>query len=561
MFPAMSNTHQSTNRESTDVLSLAELALLLSAVAIGVYLRLEPVGAALLFGDELHTLRTLDKGYAYLLTTNSSTGSGMLLPLVQRVLADGFGLNHWTIRAPAYVGGLGLLVCMYPLGRRLVGARAAVLATLMLAFNSSLIFYSHIGRSYALMAWLGLVLVYNLQRIIDGDGASRHHVYTAMLIGLLPYVHLTSIGLVLTVSVGSMAVLVWEARHREAAKLGLALGLGLVVAALLYAPAFTSLQAFVSEKSSRTYEGTFGVLDVAALLVGSRGGAILSIPLLAVALSFHGWRGRWRSLPLVLACIAPVLAIVLIRPFGGPYAYARYAIAMLPFAFLFLGSLFADPFPDSSNATVSRARPLLGLAGVTFAIALFLLGPGGRGVPDGPHANTYISMFPLPAFDIPWSGGSAFYSQLEQEEGSIRIIEAPALVSRSRHLYRNQYLQHEKETWLALFPYELDTPPDGPYVSLASRGWRTRANADYLILHLKVREEITEYWSFVYDTNRNLANEQNVAAFMERQRRYTWLPKPETLPKLQQSLLEELGEPTYRDEWLWVWDLRKIGGE
>jgi hypothetical protein len=48
---------------------------------------------------------------------------------------------------------------------------------------------------------------------------------------------------------------------------------------------------------------------------------------------------------------------------------------------------------------------------------------------------------------------------------------------------------------------------------------------------------------------------------MERQRRFTWLPKPETAPKLQQSLRDELGDPSYRDEWVWVWDLREIGGK
>ena len=96
---------------------------------------------------------------------------------------------------------------------------------------------------------------------------------------------------------------------------------------------------------------------------------------------------------------------------------------------------------------------------------------------------------------------------------------------------------------------------------MTDREWRVRANADYLILHVQIPEEISQYWSFVFDDQQSLASASNVAAYMERQRRYTWLPKPETTPRLQQSLVAELGKPTYQDQWLWVWDLREIGSE
>lgn len=561
MVPAAANAALGANGANADGISRFEFALLVAAVVFGAYLRLEPVAGALLFGDELHTLRQLDKGYPYLLSTNSSTGSGMVLPLAQRLLADLFGLNHWTIRAPAYLGGLGLLVSLYPLGRRLVGARGAALATVFVAFNSTLIFYSHLGRAYALMAWLCLVLVYVLQRIVEGDGSRRHYVYTALLVGLLPYVHLISLGLALTVAAGSLVVLFLEARHREATSLAVAVGVGLVVSVILYAPALTSLLSFVSEKASGNYEGVFGFVDVAALLVGSRSGAVMLIPMLSIALLMWAWRGGWRALPLALACIAPVLAVVAVQPFGGPYAYARYVIPMLPFGFLLLGAAFANPFLGQTRTASLRIGRTSQLVGLTLAVAMFLMGPAGKGIAEGPHANTYIGLFPLPAFDVPWPGGSPFYSKLAKEDGPLRIIEAPALASRSRHLHRMQYLQHGKETWLALFPHELKKPPEGPYVSLADREWRVRANADYLILHVQIPEEISQYWSFVFDDQQSLASASNVAAYMERQRRYTWLPKPETTPRLQQSLVAELGKPTYQDQWLWVWDLREIGSE
>ncbi len=48
------------------------------------------VGTAFLFGDEFHTLRDLPRGYRFLLTHFDNYGSGMALPLLQRVLVDLF---------------------------------------------------------------------------------------------------------------------------------------------------------------------------------------------------------------------------------------------------------------------------------------------------------------------------------------------------------------------------------------------------------------------------------------------------------------------------------------
>ena len=152
--------------------SRLRLALLVLALLLGSYWRLAPVGSALLFGDEFHSLRELRRGYADIVSSFSPHGSGMALPLIQRALADLVGLDHWTIRAPAFLASLAVLFCTYPIGRRMFGSSPAAIATALVAASSIQIYYAHFGRAYAMMSLLLLLLVGVLQRALDLGNAS-----------------------------------------------------------------------------------------------------------------------------------------------------------------------------------------------------------------------------------------------------------------------------------------------------------------------------------------------------------------------------------------------------
>ena len=103
--------------------------LLASFLLVGTALRLMNVGPALLFGDELHSLGDMHGGYPQILTHFSSTGGGLALPLLQRLLLDFFGDGHWSVRAPAWLAGLALLYLTFPIARRQAGEAAALVAT------------------------------------------------------------------------------------------------------------------------------------------------------------------------------------------------------------------------------------------------------------------------------------------------------------------------------------------------------------------------------------------------------------------------------------------------
>jgi hypothetical protein len=547
-------TKSRCGRSAPRRLVLAVLALALGAAA---WLRIPVAGDALLFGDELHSLHRMTGDYGDLISSYSPTGSGMALPLLQRLLVDLFGASHWTLRAPALLAGLALVGSLYPLGRGLVGRSAALVATLLAASSSFLIYYSHFARAYALMAWLSLLLVCCLQGMLDESGFSKRRLLAATaLVALLPFVHLTAIGFVLPVFVATWIPLFAGGRRRQAWQLAGALTAGLVLASLLHLPAARGLLAFVSAKTDLVYFGSFGPWDVAALLAGGRLVAIPAAGLLALALVRMGTRQGLRALPLMTACVCPIIALAVAQPFGDAYAYARYAINIVPFACLAVGWLVVDVVRGLRGPRAAGSPDSYAIAaGVVMACAWLVAGPYGPGrTDDGPFSNTYISLFPLPAFDRAWDGASLFYRDLADDDERVRIVEVPALHNRTRHLYRNHYLQHGMEVWLGFLPEELETAPDGPYVEMDVDSAWSAIPADYLVVHHRIRDEVRDYWRFVYETPGHRATEGVTAAYMARHSRYG-PPRTASLHALRSRLESDLGQPVYQDHYIEVWAL------
>ena len=359
----------------------------------GTFLRLVDVGPALLFGDELHSLGDMQGGYGHILSHFSPTGGGLALPLIQRILMDLFGDGHWSIRAPAWLGGLALLYLSFPIGRRHFGASAAGVATALVAVAPILIFYAHFARIYSLVAVLCLLLYDELSRYVqtaneqvsgrsDGDGSIQGKVPRPqtglgliLLTAALPWAHPTALGFVLPVYAGALLACALGPRPsrerfiRLAWPLVRALSVGGLICALTYWPARESLLAFLGEKTRAEYYGDFGILDVASLIAGSRSAAI-GLGILAVVGAIAALRKPGhRHWLLLFAALGPALTIALIRPYGDAYAYARY---VMPGVVPFCGLVGLGVEPNRR----ANPRPGIGLNRFT-----------GRGHRPGPGAH------------------------------------------------------------------------------------------------------------------------------------------------------------------------------
>lgn len=525
--------------------------LLLAGVLLGTYLRLRDVAGAFLFGDEFHSLRHLRLGFAAAATTFEPNGSGLALPLLQGALAAVLGANHWSLRLPAAAGSVGALLLVHPAVRRTVGGSAALAATLLVAVNGLLVFYGHFGRAYALASALTLVLLWSCARLLDAPRA-RDFAYFALATALLPWVHLATLAIVGGVVAGAtLALLADPARRRRLAGLAAATLGGGAGAALLYAPAWESTMAFVHRKTEEEqYYGRFAAGDVLVLVAGHWTLALALAVAAALGALVLLRRRRADALPLLLSALAPWVALWAARPFGDPYAYARYVLpAVAPLLVL------------AGVAIAALARHLApGRNGVAAAVAaataagVLLRGPLGIGHrADGPYANVYLGMLPLPPFDAPSPDTPAFYRALA-DAGPVTLIETPALMNRSRHLYRDYYLQHGQRTLLGFLPEEIDDPPAGPYVTLAAPAAALAARADFLVVHRDAAAEVARYWRFVFGLAA-AGGAPGERAVLERQRQYGWVAQPR--PELIARLERELGAPAYADRDLLVWDLRR----
>jgi 4-amino-4-deoxy-L-arabinose transferase-like glycosyltransferase len=538
---------------------------LLPAIGAGLAWRLAPVGEAFLQGDELHSLKHLTPGWAHLLTSFDLTGSGMLLPLLQRGLADTLGLDHWTLRSPAWLPGCLLVLLCYPLVRRCYGRVSAGVATLLVAVNPLLVFYSHFARSYALMALLCLLFWLLVQRAATrGALGWRDGLAIAALCALLPYTHWISALFLVPVGLAGALALGIEARSPRPVLALAAAGIaGALAALLLHWPAADSLR-IAFERSGAGYAGHFGLLDVTALLVGSTAlrSAVVWITA-AAALALLALE-RHRALPLVAGSLGPVALLWPVDPFGDPYAWARYALPGVPCAAVLWGR--ALELGCERGLPRFRGREAVGIAaGAALAAAIVASGPLAPGTPPrGPYANTYLSLLSLPEFDRRWPGTPALYQELARRarRGEVqRIVEVPGLTTRTRHLYRSYWLTHRLDTLLVFNPHELQQPPEGPYLTLRGPDWAddierlTGAPADYLILHKHIGRELRAYFAFLYGRPPGPGTKRpEHRAYMLSHRRYGGFKGP-LKPTVARAVEAELGPPDFEDAHILAWRL------
>jgi hypothetical protein len=531
----------------------------LAAICVGALLRLPDVERAFLFGDELHSLSAVSRGYGFVLGHFSPTGAGMALPLLQRIAIDLSGPGHWAIRAPAWIAGLALLPAVALVTRRWLGGRIALGATWLVAVSPLLVFYSHFARAYAAVVLLAVLLLHAVQGIVDaGRATPRGLAAVALLAAALPWAHPTALSTVVPVVLAGTVALLGRSdrpatgRRRAAAGLLGALALGGLLCIGIHWPAADSLEAFVSAKTRTEYAGAFGPLDVAALVAGGRW---VAASLGGLALGGGLWLARRcgpRAWPLLAAALAPAVVIAVVRPFGDAYAYARYVIAAIP-PLLVLAAVALDRLARRGPRPL-RAHGALLTAGVA-GIVLVAGPPDPLTDPAPQHANTYLSLYALPAFDAPWPDTPAFYRSLAAEAGSARarsgLIELPALTSRARHLYRHYQLQHGRVTWLAPLPGEFPLLPDGPYVAIAALDRLAASGAEYLVVHRDVAAELARYWAWVYGPEGPPVAAAG-RAYMARHERYGGLlPRPS--PALVAALTARFGEPVFVDDTLLVY--------
>lgn len=545
-------------------LSRPSVLLLLGGLVLGLYLRLAGLTDEALMGDELHALERVETSFAASATHFDLLGSHLAFPLLQRLAVVCLGPGMVTYRLPAILAGcLGLLL-FFPLGRALVGARAAWLATLFLAVHPMHVFYSRFARAYSLVFLLALVLVWGLYRALpDARRGWRRGpaALAALCAGLLPWVHLSSAGLVAGLALATLG-LAWRARGRAA---DAAVAGGLFAAAgaltlLLHAPARASLGLYFEQVARQDPSETGSLPGMATLLGGSlTAGIVLGLAGLLGA----GWlarrapRAAWLCLA---AALGPGVVLLATRPVGMDYAWSRYLMGSLPFLVVLASAgVFAGLRLLVSERVSERTAPFTS-ATFTTALLLGLLawhvarGPlFGGGLRRAQFQNTYLALHELPAFDVPFDETPAFYGELARAPGPLTIIEYPVAAGTTK-LYRNYALQHPQRTLVGLLEEPGPIRRAGPYVHLSNEADLEASGAAYLVLHGQIGRETRRYLQFVARQWTQIENWGD-RHLMEKTLLRTNVSS-ENVQALRGRLLRRYGEPCFADGQLEVWDLR-----
>lgn len=530
--------------------------VVVSAVFIGLYFSLAGRSKVHLFGDEFHSLWYLTQPYSELFRTFGKSGSGTALLLIQQAAIDIFGAGLWAYRFAAFVGAIATLLIIYPAALRLVGRVPAALTALALSANSMHIFYSRFGRTYALMVFLAVLLVCALNRAMDSDRPrALWYIILAVSVGLLPYVHLTAVAFVAGVCIAAVVTMVVrrQSRRHWYWLLG-SIVIGAIICIGLYLPVWKSVRELVYSRTGEGDFSRFSALDVAALLAGNRWGGVIWLVGVPIAATWMLIKKRSAGLLMVAAVFSPAIAVLIARLYGMAYAHARYLLTALPFMLMLLAWLLVEVLRVAGLSRRMRDYMVV-IVGAALVMISFMMGPLGlKHTNDGPFANTYLSMMPLPAFDVAWDETPSFYKRLAASAERVRIIEVPELLNRAVLLYRNYYLQHRKDVMIGFVGKDAESVPAGPYASIWDLKSIKGSDAKYLIVHVNVKREVTMYWRFVYGRVWPRMKDPDIESLMARHAKFA---KPvSSLHHMAEELADYLGEPVYKDEHIAVFELK-----
>jgi hypothetical protein len=148
---------------------------------------------------------------------------------------------------------------------------------------------------------------------------------------------------------------------------------------------------------------------------------------------------------------------------------------------------------------------------------------------------------------------------MEETQEDVTLIEAPELWNRSGLLHRSAWLQHGKNIVVGfVWEQRPERVPGGPYVDLNDRDALASVQADYLVFHKNIYEELTNYWAFVWNQVWPEIKNAKSQAFMDAHSQYGFVKQRfEPLRALENRLRKDLGLPAFEDHLVVVWDLSR----
>lgn len=170
-----------------------EYALLSLTILAGAAIRGIGIGCDSLWFDELQTVWVTRVPWENFMTGLSSWGDVPLYYLIGRFWFDLLPGEAWS-RSISLIAGVGLIGIVYLIGKELFSRNAGLLAAVLAAFSSYLVWYSRDATVYSFLAAVSLLSFYFLARCVTRGGWPNWAAYT-VITGAALFTHLFSVTL------------------------------------------------------------------------------------------------------------------------------------------------------------------------------------------------------------------------------------------------------------------------------------------------------------------------------------------------------------------------------
>lgn len=360
------------------------LAVVIAATVVGVALRVA-FATQSLNADELSTRWIVSTNGLWGVVSMVHTDAEITPPLyfVLAWLTTRVDLTPELLRAPSLVAGTLCIPLVFALGRRTVGRRAALVATVLTALSPFMTFYSAEARAYGVVMLLTLLSTLALLVAAEG-GRTRWWVAYAVFACGAVYTHYTSVFAL----AGQLGWLLWAypGARRPALVASAAAALGFV-------PWISGLQGDLGSQTTKIlsalqpFDAHSTVVSLSHWVIGypyaSPGAGLRDLPgltalvLLALGLALAAagvladhrralgaLRSRGFVLVLVLALSLPV-GEALASALGSNILGTRNLAASWPALALCLGALLAAPRPRAAAVAAALAVAAFAIAAVT----------------------------------------------------------------------------------------------------------------------------------------------------------------------------------------------------
>jgi hypothetical protein len=486
-------------------------AVVLLALAFGIFLRCYQLGTQILLDDEWHAIHKLLHADAGDIATHLGLADYSIpLTLYYRFLYLHGGLSEWGMRLPILFAGIGLLGLAPYLLRRQAAPVTLAIGTALMAISPFLVYHARTARPYALTTLLVFIAVIAFWKWWRGPERRWHwaglYVISAFFAGWL---HLITLPFTLLpfifCGIAALHALFWRARAAAWRKIGGLALLGLLTAGLLaialLPPLLNDWGALAGKAGadSPTLESIYRSL----LLCFGIGSPWLFGAMAALfALGVGAW---WRRDAAFVGYIATIfvggaIAIALSHPawVQHPGTYARYLQPAIPLLLLFIAEGFA--------ALIARLATTLQIVLAASALAaLFFLGPipGYLYNPNQFMGHPYFQFDYDPAYNLyrtqlPDGPIPDFYRRLAAlPPRSLTLIEAPWSLETNHDPEPLYQMLHRQYIKIGLVTPVCGVRDYGEYpetsgglqltqfVHLSALLRGDSADADFLVMHLR----------------------------------------------------------------------------